>query len=277
MFWCLSICISLFVQTNRASTRVCLFVRQRGLLYCTDLISLHSIFDYLKLMCFWWLFCSAVYMWIHLIHQFCFWNQNELGQEWMKSSDSTWLFIADSHLYVHSFCFSLSGYSAWHFLVSFCSFCQTSECHFLLPQHWIHLIQLSYSLLIVICMFIHFALVCLDIRHDTFLLTSVFLSNFWMQLPLATAPHHVTMHHTSRGGCTSPQTSSTSLNSSNMSFLSSINHFIEFIWIIKSAIAVPRRSHRNVTNMPKQCLRHHPWPPGAVSLARRTNKGEKLP
>jgi hypothetical protein len=37
----------------------------------------------------------------------------------------------------------------------------------------IHLIQLGYSLLIVICKFSHFALVCPDIWYDTFLLTSI--------------------------------------------------------------------------------------------------------
>jgi hypothetical protein len=57
----------------------------------------------------------------------------------------------------------------------------------------IHLIQLGYSLLIVICKSSHFDLVCLDIRYDTFLL------NFVLSVKLlnVTSSHHITSprHH----------------------------------------------------------------------------------
>ncbi len=62
-------------------------------------------------------------------------------------------------------------------------------------------------------------------------------------LPLTTSYHHVTMHHTSQGGCTSPQTSSTSLNSPDISFPSSIIYLLSSSEsIIKATTTQPRCS-----------------------------------
>jgi hypothetical protein len=67
-----------------------------------------------------------------------------------------------------------------------------------------------------------------------------------MSLPLATSPHLVVTRHTSsQVGPTSHQTSRASMNSCNVSFLSSINQFHVFIWIMRSTITAPCRSHRN--------------------------------
>jgi hypothetical protein len=66
-----------------------------------------------------------------------------------------------------------------------------------------------------------------------------------MSLPLATSPHLiVTCHTSSPVGPNSRQTSTASMNSCNVSFLSSINQFHEFIWIMRSTITAPCRSHQ---------------------------------
>jgi hypothetical protein len=140
----------------------------------------------------------------------------------------------------------------------------------------IQVIWLSSSLLIVICNSSHFALIYPDIRYDTFLSTSILSVNLLDRHFLL--PHHITMspHHTSQGGRTSPQTSSTSLNSPNMSFLSSINHFIEFIWIMKSTNTLPCRSRRNVAKDAQAAPASSSLPSWHCSPSKKDEQGGKV-
>jgi hypothetical protein len=124
---------------------------------------------------------------------------------WGKKGFVIWHHFDSIFDYLYS-CVSRS-YSVWLYIYEFIYFIRpVFEIKMSSAENErIHLIQLGYSSLIVICKFSHFALICLDIWYDTFLLASILsikLLNVTSSLPI-TSPRHHAPHITRRSHITS--------------------------------------------------------------------------